>query len=243
MFRQTSQNLAIILSLLLFWGIAIFALWLLLTHPKTPLPPSWNPIAPFKVSDPVTPLTRFKLAEVASDEALCLAALSEARVSYRSLPPRVDSPVCGIEQRLVLSRLGQVELAPVETRCDVALRMAMWTYHDLGPAVQKHFGDTLGTIEHLSSYNCRAIRTPQGSGGQMSTHATAEAIDVTGFRLKNGAHVQLTRDWDGTGPAASFLKDARDGACRWFPTTLGPEFNTLHADHFHLQSRGRGTCR
>jgi hypothetical protein len=35
----------------------------------------------------------------------------------------------------------------------------------------------------------------------------------------------------------------RDSACVWFKTALGPEFNDLHKDHFHLQSRGFGTCR
>jgi len=53
----------------------------------------------------------------------------------------------------------------------------------------------------------------------------------------------LIGGWDGAPEEQAFLRAARDGACRWFATTLGPDYNALHADHFHLQSRGWGTCR
>ena len=77
----------------------------------------------------------------------------------------------------------------------------------------------------------------------MSTHATAEAIDVSGFVTEDGRAINLLEDWDGPGAEAAFLREVRDGACRWFVTTLGPEYNNLHHDHFHLQSRGWGLCR
>jgi hypothetical protein len=77
----------------------------------------------------------------------------------------------------------------------------------------------------------------------MSTHATADAIDVSGFRFSNGKQINLQQDWDGSGPEAAFLRAARDGACDWFRVTLSPEYNNLHADHFHLQSTGWGLCR
>ena len=48
---------------------------------------------------------------------------------------------------------------------------------------------------------------------------------------------------DFTGDAAAFLQAARDGACDWFSLTLSPDYNSLHEDHFHLQSRGWGLCR
>ena len=53
--------------------------------------------------------------------------------------------------------------------------------------------------------------------------------------------VDLLDGWDG--PDGDFLRRIRDAACTWFGTTLGPEYNALHRDHFHLQDRGYGTCR
>ena len=77
----------------------------------------------------------------------------------------------------------------------------------------------------------------------MSTHATADAVDITGFRFADGRQLRLISDWDSSGRDAAFLRAARDGACDWFGLTLSPDFNALHADHFHLQARGWGGCR
>lgn len=77
----------------------------------------------------------------------------------------------------------------------------------------------------------------------MSTHATADAIDITGFGLADGREISLIDDWDGDDAKAAFLRAARESACRWFVTVLSPDYNALHADHFHLQSKGWGACR
>ena len=77
----------------------------------------------------------------------------------------------------------------------------------------------------------------------MSTHATADAIDVSGFVLRDGTRVRLKQDWDGSPARMAFLRDVQESACNWFRVTLGPEYNALHADHFHLQHTGWGLCR
>ncbi|MFC7552495.1 extensin family protein [Pseudoroseomonas wenyumeiae] len=38
-----------------------------------------------------------------------------------------------------------------------------------------------------------------------------------------------------TAPAA-FLRDVRDGACRFFGAVLGPDYNAAHRDHFHMEA-------
>jgi hypothetical protein len=87
------------------------------------------------------------------------------------------------------------------------------------------------------------MRTTGGTSSRFSTHATASAMDVSGFRLADGSRISLLADWDGQGPEAAFLRRVRDGACDWFGLTLSPDFNRLHADHFHLQVSGWGGCR
>lgn len=241
--RDTSRSLALWLSLFLFWGCVFWGGWQLLTNPNAGLPREWNPLEPLHISDPVTPFTGFKLDRAARAGETCRAALETGFVSYRLMEDITRSPQCGIQNRVSLQGVGGAGLKPVETSCGIALRMAMWEQHTLAPAATDILGAQISSIDHLSSYNCREIRTLGGSGGRMSTHATAEAIDITGFRFKDGQNIQLLADWNGDDLEAEFLRAARDGACTWFETTLGPDFNSLHADHFHLQSRGWGTCR
>ena len=215
---------------------------LLIWHPETPLPPEWNPTEPLEIRAPLTALTGWKMQRAAATESACLAVLDGEPV--QSLPPlEVDDPDCGIDPRVRVSGVGRAAVAPVETTCAVALRLAMWERHGLQPAAEGLLGSSVARIEHQSSYSCRTIRTIGGGSGRMSLHATAEAIDVKGFVLSDNRRISLLDAWDGGGPEAAFLRAVRNSSCTWFATTLGPDYNALHGDHFHLQSRGWGLCR
>jgi len=216
---------------------------LLLRHPATPLPRAWNPAEPLRLGDPPTWLTGFKLSRAARDPASCLAILTEAGIVAEPLPDMSESAGCEIRQRVRLARLTQAQLTPVETRCDLALHLAMWERHGLQPAARASFGEPVAEIEHYSSYSCRAMRTGREGSERMSKHATAEAIDIAGFRLQSGRRILLREGWEAPAEEAAFLRRARDSACAWFATTLGPDCNGLHADHFHLQPRGWWICR
>ena len=232
-----------ILGLALVGGVlgAIVALF----HPDSPLPREWNPTVPLAVSDPVTPLTMWKLRAAVSDPAQCVAVLQTGAMA-QPRTPRVESDTCHIRNRVSVSQLDDgTNIAPVlsETSCATALRMAMWTRHGLQPAAREIVGSEVRTIRQNGSYNCRRIRSSTGATNRWSTHATADAVDVIGFDLADGRRVRLIADWEGETPEALFLRSARDSACTWFATTLGPDYNALHADHFHLQARGWGACR
>ena len=215
------------------------------SHPDTPLPDEWNPTVALNVADPVSPLTMWKLRAALGDPERCVAAL-QTGASASLLAPREDSESCHIRTRVAVGMLGgQTQISPAltETSCASALRLAMWERHGIQPAAQQFFGQTVSTIRQIGSYNCRQIRTTQGGSTRWSTHATADAIDITGFDLNDGQRIRLTQDWGGDDAEAQFLRAVRDSACTWFATTLGPDYNALHADHFHLQARGWGTCR
>lgn len=212
-----------------------------MVHPDTPLPDHWNPLRPLDISAPPTPVTRLKLPRAQSGAA-CRAALGTGAVRFAPMPDLAVSGTCHIRDRVLLSGLGGAALDPLETRCATALRLALWQRHGLEPAARAAFGTGIARIHHLSSYNCRPLRTPSGSFGRMSTHATADAVDITGVTLADGRRVTLLGGW-GSGPEGAFLEAARDSACTWFATALGPDYNALHADHFHLQTRGWGLCR
>lgn len=242
--KKTERSWALINGLAAFCvlGVLVFGGYQAIMHPETPLPPAWNPTQPLRISDPVTPLTNWKLNRAAATETQCLSTL-QGHAALRALAPLKDSDRCFISDRVDLRRVGHARLAPLETRCAIALRMAMWEQHSLQPAAQAFLSTQVTSIAHIGSYNCRAMRTSAGGSTRMSTHATADAIDISGFDFEDGTQIRLIADWNGADAKVAFLRAVRDGACKWFALTLSPDYNRLHADHFHLQSRGWGLCR
>lgn len=241
--RKTTDNkrpsvLGRLVYLLIFIGLGVGG-YQALFHPDTPLARHWNPIVPLQVADPVTPLTGWKLERALASTASCLAVLETAS-QFDRLSDLETSETCQIRGRIDLQGVGDAALSSIETRCAIGLRLAMWEQHALQPAAQELFGAGVSRIDHIGSYNCRRIR---GSSNRWSTHATADAIDVSGFRLDDGTRLRLIDDWDDGGPKGDFLRRVRDGACKWFRVTLSPDYNRLHADHFHIQSSGWGLCR
>jgi len=87
------------------------------------------------------------------------------------------------------------------------------------------------------------MRTSRGTSGRMSQHATANAFDIAGFELADGRRINLLSHWNGDGPEAAFLRQVRDGLCEWFNVTLSPDYNALHADHFHVDMGPFLSCR
>ena len=221
---------------------ALVSALLAIAHPDSPLPDEWNPTRPLQIAAPVTPLTSWKLNRTAGDPALCMAALGEA-ATVAAMTPLTETDQCGIADRVALSSVGTSRLDPVETRCATALRLAMWERHSVQPAARAILGTEVRRIAHIGSYNCRPMRTSAGISARMSTHATADAFDISGFTFADGGQVTLLGDWDDGTAKGRFLRAVRDGACDWFGLTLSPDFNALHADHFHLQTRGWGGCR
>lgn len=217
---------------------ALFALY----HPRSPLPDHLHPFRTLAIADPVTLWTKRKLNAALASGEMCAQVLNGG-AGFLRMPDLESSEVCHIRDRVELSRIGSAAISPVETRCQTALRLAMWMRHGIQPAARRHFGEEVARLHHSSSYNCRQIRSTRGSSGRMSTHATAEAIDISGVTLTSGRKLSLLDGWPAQDARAAFFVEIRDSACLWFRVTLGPEYNRLHADHFHLQHTGWGLCR
>lgn len=220
----------------------VFGFWFLFVYERSPLTPAWDPFEPLDITDAYTPLTQWKLRRALATSESCSTALDTGAV-MQPLPDLEESEDCRISPQVMLTKVGAAKMTPVRTRCQTALRTAMWERHGIQPAARRHLGTTVTEIRHFSSYSCRQMRTTNSGAPRMSTHATANAIDVSGFALADGSQISLLENWDMPGPRAAFLKDVRDSACAWFRVTLSPDYNALHADHFHLQHTGWGLCR
>ena len=218
------------------------------------IPPQLNPWAPLDVMAQPGLLTRYKLSRARNDPARCLAALATTGMQYDTLPDRTTGDGCGFSNAVRL-RTAAVRLgAPLSLSCPMALSFFMWERHALQPAAQLHMGQRVAGMDHLGSYACRNVNRGEGAppnapARARSRHATANALDIAAFTLADGKRVSVLKQWpdeDDTkppSPEALLLRDAHDGACTYFKGVLGPDYNAVHKDHFHLETGGFSMCR
>ena len=194
--------------------------------------PQDSPFTPLDLTQPIGMFTGRKLASLGDSTRECHTLLFRAGVRYQPLPPG-GSGQCSYE--------NAVRLRPSlpDVACPVAAALTLWERQVVQPAAERHLGTRVTSIDHFGSYSCR--RLYGRSAGDWSEHATANALDVAGFRLANGRRVTVVGDWTGGSAAEqAFLRQVRDGACKLFATVLSPDYNAAHRDHLHLDQAARG---
>ena len=205
--------------------------------------PERFPWTPLDLADPVGPFTAGKLAGLGDDRARCERLLDGIGDLDRPAPARTG-PIagCGYSDgmRLVPEGDRSLQFAPggLVTACPVAAALVLWEREVVQPAALRLLGRRVERVEHFGSYSCR--RLYNRADGPLSEHATANAVDIAGFRLAGGGRVSVLRDWERPGAEAAFLRAVRDGSCDLFATVLSPDYNAAHADHLHLDQARRG---
>ena len=228
-------NLSLLLAGLLFFVYA---------SPLSPLPSALNPFAPFIVTDPVTAVTWRKVPKLQNNEATCLQTLTALGVEFEKREDFQTSEQCGIQQRVLITKLGDTLIGPLETQCHIAVRLALWERDVVRPISLARFKEPPAEILTQGSYNCRTVRSENPADTDVaSEHATANAVDVKGVRLESGRELLLETSWTSSPEEYSFFVDLRDGGCNLFRATLGPDYNSLHADHFHFDVGRYRICR
>ena len=205
------------------------------------LDPAWNPLEPLDVSARPNFLTRYKLSRLTTDPDMCQAVLSRTTMEFTTVPDETTGESCGFRNAVRVTRTPSAVGSPFALSCRTAVSVAMWERHSLQPAAEAHFGSKVERIEHFGSYACRNVYGRPAA--TRSRHATAEAWDVAGFVLADGRRIRVVRDWNKDDPNAAFLRDVRNGACRFFDAVLSPDYNAAHADHLHLDRGPSGICR
>jgi hypothetical protein len=204
-------------------------------------PPQDLPWKPLDLARPPGLATRAQFERAADDPQLCRAALAQAGVRFANEPNRTVGGCT--TQNAVRVRGGVTRLsppAPVMT-CPVALGYVAWERHVVQPAARELLGAPVTRIEHFGTYACRNVYGR--AQGRRSEHAGANAVDVHTFALATGRQVSVQPHYRLDDPRGAFLRRVRDGACRWFHGTLGPEYNAAHRDHFHLDHGPYRLCR
>jgi hypothetical protein len=223
-------------------ALAILAAFALIVWSMVRGRPQDLPWTPLDLGEPIGLFTGTKLARLGDDVPRCQSLMDRAGIDYRVLPDRHDSPECGYSDGVTLAKGGarRIALSPsdVGIGCPVAAALAMWEWDVVQPAARDVLGTRIARIDHFGSYNCR--RMYGRDTGSWSEHATANAIDIAGFRTANGHRITVAKDWKGSDAEARFLRRVRDGACRLFSTVLSPDYNAAHRDHLHLDQAARG---
>ncbi len=204
-------------------------------------PSAWNPWAVLDVRQPPNLLTRYKLARLREDPALCRQALETSSLRYRAQADSPDSARCPL-RNVWRIEAGQARLSSsFLATCPLAVAYALFEEHGLQPVARRVFGQPVAQVDHLGSFACRNVY--HRKQGRLSEHATANALDISGFRLKDGQRIVLARDWQGSAAKAEFLRQVQQAACESFGTVLGPDYNAAHHNHFHVDMGRWKICR
>ncbi len=176
----------------------------------------------------------------------CLTRLGNTGSGFTALPDRYLGSGCSQLNTVRLAhvrgdtaQLALANLGPVT--CPTANAFAGWARFGVDRAARQILGSPLTRIETMGSYACRNV----AGSGRRSAHASADAIDIAAFVLADGRRVSVIGDWsEGSPDERRFLRVVQASACKRFGTVLGPEYNSAHKDHFHLERGGKSEfCR
>lgn len=172
----------------------------------------------------------------ATEERACLASGMVREGLFIRTKASLGGPsACGAEQpfEMAAANGGRVRLnPPALLRCPMIPQVDRWVREVIEPAALDIYGASLAEVTVLGSYSCRPINNV--SGGYLSEHGHANALDVSAFTLTDGTRISVKSGWNGDWRQRRFLRTVHAGACAEFTTVLGPEYNSYHRDHFHV---------
>ena len=149
--------------------------------------------------------------------------------------------VCGAARPFEMSGAlgGRVAMKPPALlRCPMIPQVERWVSESVAPLARHHLGSPLVELSVAASYACRPIDNIPG--GKLSEHGYANALDISAFILADGRRITVKSGWYGDDRERAFLRAAHDGACRQFTTVLGPDADSYHRDHFHMDLARHG---
>ncbi len=171
----------------------------------------------------------------------CTADLGRLGARYTILPDQAFGGGCSAINAVLIQSAGVPVTNTKAVQCPVARALSLWVRNVAQPSAKKVFGEPIIRIESMGTYACRRING--AATGKLSEHATANAIDVSGFVLADGRHIRIETGWNGDQDTRKFLRYLRDGACKQFQTVLSPDYNAAHYNHLHFDMGAGPYCR
>jgi hypothetical protein len=231
---KTLRRLSLLLLLVLAaGGVAVYESWIR-------LPPNFLPWSPVVLDARPGWFANIQLNALSTDGAACRAALGRATMRFSAMADRKIGADCGFTDVVRLEATPiPMSPRPVAT-CAMAAALYWWQQR-LDEIAEAELHSRIVRIDQLGTYACRNINS--AAEGRRSQHATANAIDIAAFHLADGRVISVLKDYGKATPEGRFLDGAHDAACGLFNIVLGPRYNRLHANHFHLDFGGFRFCR
>jgi hypothetical protein len=178
----------------------------------------------------------------ADEEQACLTSGAIRESSFLQSRSALGGPsVCGAARpfEMFAAGSGRVSMKPsAMLRCPMVPAVERWVQMVVEPAARSHLGSPIVELKIAASYSCRAMN--HVSGGRLSEHGHANALDISQFHLADGRVVTVKGGWNGDVRERGFLRAIHRGACDEFTTVLGPNHDAMHHDHFHLDLARHG---
>lgn len=178
-----------------------------------------------------------------TEENACLAAGVVRQSSFVQTRSALGGPsFCGAARPFEMSAADQGRVAlrpPALLRCPMIPQVERWVTNVVKPTSEYYFGVPVVEMKVAASYGCRP-RNNQ-SGGKLSEHGYANALDISAFTLADGRVVTVKEGWWGSERDRLFLRAVHEGACGEFTTVLGPNSDSFHHDHFHVDLARHGS--
>ena len=182
------------------------------------------------------------------DGAACRDALKSAGFEFRSYPDKTqpDKSGCGIPHAVVVFR-GPTRIAydpPITVDCSLA-RALESVERIVQEEAETHLHSRIARIGNLGGYACR--KRNYRKDASLSAHAFGSAVDVASFHPVKGTAAIIVRDYaEPKRPSpgqedrrnflhAVFRRLRRDADLTY---AVGPDFNAIHHNHFHLDRGG-----
>ena len=139
---------------------------------------------------------------------------------------------CGVQNAVRVRSVSGVRLSTAAVMdCGTAKALKTWVDKGLKPAFKRR--ERVVEMKVAAHYACRTRNNRPGA--KISEHGKGRAIDLSAFTLANGEVVTVLKGWSARSTRKS-LQRAYKAACGPFGTTLGPNSDRYHRDHFHFDT-------
>lgn len=149
---------------------------------------------------------------------------------------------CGIKDAVRITSVSGVMLSrPSLMNCETAKSLNKWVERSVKPTFRRR--GPVVELKVAAHYSCRTRNNRPGA--KISEHGKGNAIDISGFKMKDGEVITILEGWK-RGSTRRLLQRVWKGACGPFGTVLGPNADRYHQDHLHMDTarhRSGAYCR
>jgi len=138
---------------------------------------------------------------------------------------------CGVAEPVQITSVSGIKLSqPMTVDCGAATAFKRWVDRGIVPAVGGK-GGGVAKLDVGPGYVCRPRNGVRGA--KLSEHGHGKAIDLMGLTLKNGQSLDVEQGWRSQ---PRILRAMHSSACGIFGTVLGPQSDSYHRDHIHVDT-------